>query len=197
MNIAQPHSLKMHLVRFRYISYLAKFPKKLYFFQNLFSHHCATIIRVSKASRLRWGRNSRHPAFWLVPLNRCGNFVYKCCCYLWMSETWALWARTNSEFDLFFKASTVISLQTTSASRTPSDASEYIFTLFQLGCPISQYFEMLLGHVQLCGLVSYYYVTLPLLKSLSLLKLIYFHFCILVKYMNRFNFVLVITRIRF
>ena len=186
MNIAQPHSLIMHLVRFRYILYLVKFPKKLYFFQNLFGHHCATIIRVSKASRLRWGQNSRNPAFWLVPLNRCGNFVYKCCCcYLWMSETWALWALTNSEFNLFFKASTVISLPTTTASRTPSDESEYIFTLFQLGSHISQYFEMLLGHVQLCGLVSYYYVTLPLLKSLSLLKFIYFHFCILIKYWTR------------
>ena len=99
-----------------------------------------------------------------------------------MSETWALWALTNSEFNLFFKASTVISLPTTTASRTPSDESEYIFTLFQLGSHISQYFEMLLGHVQLCGLVSYYYVTLPLLKSLSLLKFIYFHFGILIKY---------------
>ena len=104
MNIAQPHSLIMHLVRFRYILYLVKFPKKLYFFQNLFGHQCATIIRVSKASRLRWGRNSRNPAFWLVPLNRCGNFVYKCCCcYLWMNKTWALWALTNSEFNLFLK----------------------------------------------------------------------------------------------
>ena len=180
MNIAQPHSLVVHLVRFRYILYLVKFPKKLYFFQNLFGHHCATIIRVSKASRLRWGRNSRNPAFWLVPLNRCGNFVYKCCCcYLWMSETWALWALTNSEFNLFFKVSTVISLPTTTASRTPSDESEYIFTLFQLGSHISQYFEMLLGHVQLCGLVSYYYVTLPLLKSQSikihLFPLLYSH----------------------
>ena len=180
MNIAQPHSLVVHLVRFRYILYLVKFPKKLYFFQNVFGHHCATIIRVSKASRLRWGRNSRNPAFWLVPLNRCGNFVYKCCCcYLWMSETWALWALTNSEFNLFFKASTVISLPTTTASRTPSDESEYIFTLFQLGSHISQYFEMLLGHVQLCGLVSYYYVTLPLLKSQSikihLFPLLYSH----------------------
>ena len=46
-------------------------------------------------------------------------------------------ALTNSEFNLFFKASTVISLQTTTASRTPSDESEYILTLFQLGSHIS------------------------------------------------------------
>ena len=49
-----------------------------------------------------------------------------------MCETWALGSQTNSEFNLFFKASTVTSLQTTTASRTPSDKSEYIFTLFQL-----------------------------------------------------------------
>ena len=54
-----------------------------------------------------------------------------------MCETWALGALANSEFILFFKASTVTSLQTTTASRTPSDKSEYIFTLFQLGSHIS------------------------------------------------------------
>ena len=54
-----------------------------------------------------------------------------------MCETWALGALANSEFNLLFKASTVTSLQTTTASRTPSDKSEYIFTLFQLYSLIS------------------------------------------------------------
>ena len=44
-----------------------------------------------------------------------------------MCETWALGALANSEFNLFFKASTVTSLKTTTASRTPSDKSEYIY----------------------------------------------------------------------
>ena len=187
MNIAQPHSLIMHLVRFRHILYLVKFPKKLYFFQNLFGHHCATIIRVSKASRLRWGRIlgilRSDWSRWIVVATSFTSVVVVNC--EWVKHGLYAWALTNSEFDLFFKASAVISLQTTTASRTPSDESEYILTLFQLGSHISQYFEMLLGHVQLCGLVSYYYVTLPLLKSLSLLKFIYFHFCILIKYWTR------------
>ena len=39
-----------------------------------------------------------------------------------------------------------------------------VLHFFHLGSPISQYFEMLLGHVQLCWLVSYYYATLPSFK---------------------------------
>ena len=72
-----------------------------------------------------------------------------------MCETWALGSQTNSEFNLFFKASTVTSLQTTTASRTPSDKSEYIFTLFQLYSLISKYFAILLG---LRALTVYFYL---------------------------------------
>ena len=55
-----------------------------------------------------------------------------------MCETWALGALANRlNLIYFFKASTVTSLQTTTASRTPSDKSEYILKLFQLGSHIS------------------------------------------------------------
>ena len=143
-------------------------------------------MQPSSASRkpLVQGEGARNPGFWLVPLNRCGNFVYKCCCcYLWMSETWALWALTNSEFNLFFKASTVISLQTTTASRTPSDESEYILTLFS----VSQSYFLVFWNVArfICSYVSSFLISTqhcPVLRSLNLLKFIYFHICILIKY---------------
>ena len=183
MNITQPHSLIMHLVRFRYILYLVKFPKKLYFcsksLRSRLCNHHQSLESLSFKVRAEFSES----CVLIGPVESLWQLRLQVLLLLFVNErNMGFMALTNSEFNLFFKASTVISLQTTTASRTPSDESEYILTLFQLGSHISQYFEMLLGHVQLCGLVSYYYVTLPLLKSLSLLKFVYFHFCILIKY---------------
>ena len=66
-----------------------------------------------------------------------------------MCETWALGSQTNSEFNLFFKASTVTSLQTTTASRTPSDKSEYIFTLlYSLICLHAKHLGILMNSLK-------------------------------------------------
>ena len=101
----------------------------------------------------------------------------------WVKHGLSAWALTNSEFNLFFKASAVISLQTTTASRTPSDESEYILTLFS----VSQSYFLVFWNVArfICSYVSSFLIITqhcPVLRSLNLLKFIYFHICILIKY---------------
>ena len=122
---------------------------------------------------------------WIVGATSFTSVVVVVICE-WVKQGLYAWALTNSEFNLFLKASAVISLQTTTASRTPSNESEYILTLFS----VSQSYFLVFWNVAqfICSYVGSFLIITqhcPVLKSLSLLKFIYFHICILIKYWTR------------